>query len=58
MQAGRDLPVGGQAVLEGVMMRGVDLGGGGAQAYARVGPARRVDSKDAAEGQIEVVTSR
>ena len=54
--AGRDAPVGGQAVLEGVMMRGVSTWA----VAVRVPSAeqrdrrRRLDSDEAAEGEIEV----
>ena len=57
MQAGRDLPVGGQAVLEGVMMRGVSTW---AVAVRRPTPEQvehgELDPKEGAKGEIEVVT--
>jgi uncharacterized protein YqhQ len=57
MQAGRDLPVGGQAVLEGVMMRGVST-----WAVAVRKPTAEqlqdgeLDPEEGAKGEIEVVT--
>ncbi|HUR86884.1 MAG TPA: DUF1385 domain-containing protein [Solirubrobacteraceae bacterium] len=54
--AGRDAPVGGQAVLEGVMMRGVSTWAVAVRvpsAEQRRG-GRRLDADEAAEGGIEV----
>ena len=57
LQAGRDLPVGGQAVLEGVMMRGVSTW---AVAVRRPTPEQvehgELDPKEGAKGEIAVVT--
>ncbi len=57
VQAGRDLPVGGQAVLEGVMMRGVSSWA----VAVRKPTAEQLeegerDPTDGARGEIEVVT--
>jgi len=49
--ASRDLPVGGQAVLEGVMMRGVSTW---AVAVRTPAPGERVDAERGAHGDIEV----
>ena len=57
IQAQRDLPVGGQAVLEGVMMRGVSTW---AVAVRKPTPDQleggELDPKEGAKGEIEVVT--
>src|SRR5207244_1783410 len=57
-QARRDAPIGGQAVLEGVMMRGVSTW---AVAVRKPAPDqleddRRLDPTDPARGPIEVVS--
>ncbi len=58
LTAQRDAPVGGQAVLEGVMMRGdLPLGGRGAQADARAAAEEDYSpGEEAALGEIEVST--
>ena len=57
LEAPRDLPVGGQAVLEGVMMRGVSTW---AVAVRKPTPeqleAGELDPKEGAKGEIEVVS--
>ena len=58
LEAQRDAPVGGQAVLEGVMMRGVSTW---AVAVRKPLPERLegegLDPEEAARGEIEVVSS-
>jgi len=57
MQAGRDLPVGGQAVLEGVMMRGVSTWAVAVRKpTAEQLQAEELDPEEGAKGEIEVVT--
>src|ERR687896_1733979 len=57
LQARKDAPIGGQAVLEGVMMRGVSV-----WAVAVRKPSEEqlaaggADSKEGAEGEIEVIS--
>lgn len=57
LEAPRDLPVGGQAVLEGVMMRGVSTW---AVAVRMPTPEQmedgELDPQEGAKGEIEVVT--
>jgi uncharacterized protein YqhQ len=57
LEAPRDLPVGGQAVLEGVMMRGVSTW---AVAVRKPAPEQledgELDPQEGAKGEIEVVT--
>ncbi len=57
LEAPRDLPVGGQAVLEGVMMRGVSTW---AVAVRKPTPEQleegELDPQEAARGEIEVIT--
>ncbi len=54
--AGRDLPVGGQAVLEGVMMRGVSTWAVAVRMPSpeQIEGGRRMDAGEAALGPIEV----
>ena len=54
--AGRDAPVGGQAVLEGVMMRGVSTWAVAVRVPTadQLRGGRRLESDEAAEGEIEV----
>ena len=56
IEAGNDLPVGGQAVLEGVMMRGVSTWAVAVRlpAAEQLAGGRRTDPHEAARGTIEV----
>ena len=56
IEAGNDLPVGGQAVLEGVMMRGVSTWAVAVRlpAAEQLAGGRRTDPHEAARGAIEV----
>jgi uncharacterized protein YqhQ len=58
MQATRDAPIGGQAVLEGVMMRGVSTWAVAVRLPApeQLGERERLDPEEAALGEIEVVS--
>ncbi len=57
LQAGNDLPVGGQAVLEGVMMRGVSTWAVAVRKPTAEQLAEgELDPQEGAKGQIEVVT--
>jgi uncharacterized protein YqhQ len=58
VQSPRDAPIGGQAVLEGVMMRGVSTWAVAVRKAApdQIGEEGRLDPREAARGEIEVVS--
>ena len=58
LQSPRDAPIGGQAVLEGVMMRGVSTWAVAVRKPApdQIGDEGRLDPREAARGEIDVVS--